>query len=152
MAVAGLDQASKFWLLSAMLKLPAEDRAITVTNFFNIVLAMNRGVSFGLFNDGGARNGLVFSILAAAMISALIVWLYRCETKLLVAGVGFVIGGAIGNVLDRLRLGGVVDFLDFHAGTIHFWAFNLADSAITLGVGLMIVDSLLARLEASNKN
>lgn len=150
--VVALDQASKFWLLRTMLALPPEERGFSVTNFFNIVLALNRGVSFGLFNDGGRSNGLVFSALAAALISALIVWLYRCDTRLLMAGIGLVIGGAVGNVLDRLRLGAVVDFLDFHWGTIHFWAFNLADTAISVGVVLLVLDSLLARREARSKD
>lgn len=150
--VVALDQASKFWVLRIMAALPAEERGVTVTNFFNIVLAMNRGVSFGMFNDGGKGNSLVFSILAAALVSALIVWLYRSDTRLLVGGIGLVIGGAVGNVLDRLRLGAVVDFLDFHAGGIHFWAFNLADTAISVGVVLLVLDSLLARREARNKD
>jgi signal peptidase II len=142
LVVAGLDQASKSWLLATL----PPGNFVIVTDFFNLVRAMNRGISFGLFNNSDDANRFVFSVLAAGLISALIVWLYRCHNTLFAVAIGFVIGGAVGNVLDRLHYGGVVDFLDFHLGDVHFWAFNLADSAITIGVALMIIDSLLGRL------
>src|SRR5260221_12834731 len=95
-------------------------------------------------------QGIVFSLLAAVIVAILLVWLWRAPGTLLPAAIGLVVGGAIGNVIDRLRLGSVVDFLDFHLGGWHWPAFNLADAAICIGVGLMIIDGLLGRRGASN--
>jgi signal peptidase II len=126
-----------------------DGRFIEVTDFFDIVLVWNRGVSFGMFNNDAGLNGLLFSLLAAVIVVALLVWLRRAASPLIVIAIGLVIGGAVGNVIDRLRLGAVVDFLDFHLGSWHWPAFNVADAAICVGVGLMIVDGLLTRREAS---
>ena len=75
-------------------------------------------------------------------------WLSRVTSPFLGVAIGLIIGGAIGNVIDRIRLGAVVDFLDFHLGTLHWPAFNIADSAICIGVGAMLLDGLLLRREA----
>ncbi|HVA12203.1 MAG TPA: signal peptidase II, partial [Stellaceae bacterium] len=120
-----------------------------VTPFFNLVLTGNRGMSFGLFNTNAAMNTAVFTVLAAAIVVALIVWLRRAPSALIRLALGLVIGGAVGNVLDRLFRGAVVDFLDFHLGTWHWFAFNLADAAICLGVAGLLLDGLLARREAA---
>ncbi|HZS82465.1 MAG TPA: signal peptidase II [Stellaceae bacterium] len=145
--VVALDQASKWWIVRAMDGLAA----IRLADFFNLVLVRNRGVSFGMFNNGGAPGGgLVFSVLAAAIVVALLVWLWRSAEGWIVPAIGLVVGGAIGNVIDRLRLGAVVDFLDFHLGAWHWPAFNVADSAICIGVALMLIDGLLRRREAAN--
>ena len=120
----------------------------SVTSFFNIVLIHNRGISFGLFNGGRGLNALLFSLVAAAIVTVLIYWLRRVESSLLAVAIGLTIGGAIGNVIDRLRLGAVVDFLDFHVGLWHWPAFNVADSAICVGVAVMLLDGLLLRREA----
>jgi len=119
-----------------------------VAPFFNIVLTYNRGMSFGLFNGGGGLNALLFSLVAGAIILVLIYWLSRVESPLLAVAIGLIIGGALGNVIDRIRLGAVVDFLDLHAGSWHWPAFNVADSAICIGVTVMLLDGLLLRREA----
>jgi signal peptidase II len=123
-----------------------------LTSFFNLVLVYNRGVSFGLFNAGAgsgtAANALLFSLAAALIVAALIYWLRRVTSPLLAVAIGLIIGGAIGNVIDRIRLGAVVDFLDFHIGAWHWPAFNLADSAICIGVAAMLLDGLLLHREA----
>jgi signal peptidase II len=142
-----LDQLSKLWVVE---RLTASRPFLHITEFFDIVLVRNRGVSFGLFNNDAAINGIVFSLLAAVIVVVLLVWLWRAPGTLLPAAIGLVIGGAIGNVIDRLRLGSVVDFLDFHLGAWHWPAFNLADAAICIGVGLMVIDGLLGRRGASN--
>jgi signal peptidase II len=142
-----LDQLSKAAVLAHFAGRAFGDRE-TVTSFFNLVLTYNRGISFGLFNGGTGANGLVFSLAAAAIVAALIVWLSRASSPFLAVAIGLIIGGAIGNVIDRLRLGAVVDFLDFHVGALHWPAFNLADSAICVGVAAMLVDGLLLRREA----
>jgi signal peptidase II len=138
-----LDQASKIWILGVFAA-PGE-RAVPVTGFFNLALVWNRGMSFGLFNNGATANAMIFSLLAAAIVGALLIWLWRASSALVGGAIGLVIGGAIGNVVDRLRLGAVVDFLDVHVGLWHWPAFNVADSAICVGVGLMLIDGLLGR-------
>ena len=116
-----------------------------IAPFFNLVLTYNRGISFGLFNTPSGINVLLFSLLAATIVTMLIIWLRRVESSLLAVAIGLVIGGAIGNVIDRIRFGAVVDFLDFHIGSWHWPAFNVADSAICVGVAAMLVDGLLLR-------
>jgi signal peptidase II len=150
-AVLVVDQLSKLWIVA---RFPNIGDFARITEFFDLVRVANRGVSFGLFNnsaaDGGGINAIIFSLLAAAIVAALLVWLFRATGYLLPAAIGLVIGGAIGNVADRLRLGSVVDFLDFHLGAWHWPAFNVADAAICIGVGLMLIDGLIGGREASN--
>ncbi len=146
-AVVVLDQLSKAAILAHF-----ADRALgnsePLTPFFNLVLTFNRGMSFGLFNNGAGANATVFSLVAAAIVAGLVYWLYRVESGLLAIAIGLVIGGAVGNVIDRLWRGAVVDFLDFHIGAWHWPAFNIADSAICIGVAAMLFDSLLERRAA----
>jgi len=148
--VALLDQLSKLWVLRYFGETGCANRLVPVTSFFDFVLTCNRGVSFGMFNQPGdpALGFWVFSVLATMVVLALVVWLFRVRSALLAAAIGLVVGGAIGNVVDRLRLGAVVDFLYFHAGAWYWPAFNLADSAICLGVAAMLLDGLLWRRAA----
>ena len=148
--VALLDQLSKLWVLRYFGETGCANRLVPVTSFFDFVLTCNRGVSFGMFNQPGepALGFWVFSVLATMVVLALVVWLFRVRSALLAAAIGLVVGGAIGNVVDRLRLGAVVDFLYFHAGAWYWPAFNLADSAICLGVAAMLLDGLLLRRAA----
>ena len=147
MAVVVLDQLSKA-AVRGYFAGHATGEHENVTSFFNIVLIYNRGMSFGLFNGAGGLNALLFSLVAAAIVTVLIYWLSRVESPLLAVAIGLIIGGAVGNVIDRIRLGAVVDFLDFHAGSWHWPAFNVADSAICVGVAVMLLDGLLLRREA----
>jgi signal peptidase II len=146
-AVVVLDQLSKAAVLGLFAGRALGDREI-VTSFFNLALTYNRGISFGLFNGGAGVNALVFSLAAAAIVAILIYWLAHAASPVLAVAIGLVIGGAIGNVIDRLRLGAVVDFLDFHAGALHWPAFNVADSAICIGVAAMLLDGMVLRREA----
>ena len=146
-AVAVLDQLSKAGILGFFAGQALGEHQ-QVTPFFNILLIYNRGMSFGLFNGGGGLNALLFSLVAAAIVTALIYWLSRIESSLLAIAIGLIIGGAIGNVADRIRFGAVVDFLDFHIRSWHWPAFNVADGAISIGVAVMLVDGLLLRREA----
>jgi len=93
-------------------------------------------------------RGVVLGVLALAIVVVLLYWLARVTGFWLATAIGLIIGGAVGNVIDRILLGGVVDFLDFHAGAWHWPAFNLADSAICIGVAAMLLESLLARRAA----
>jgi signal peptidase II len=145
--VVVLDQLSKTAVLAFFADRAFGDREM-VTPFFNLSLTYNRGISFGLFNGGAGLNALVFSFAAAVIVAVLAFWLSRATTPFLAVAIGLIIGGAVGNVIDRLRLGAVVDFLDFHVGSLHWPAFNLADSAICVGVAALLVDGLLLRREA----
>lgn len=147
-AAAALDQFGKFAVLHYFGETGCRGHRAVVTSFLDLVITCNRGVSFGLFNDNAGMNAVVFSLVAAFVVTILVVWLWRVRSAFLAAAIGLVIGGAIGNVIDRLRLGGVVDFLYFHVGTWYWPAFNLADSAICLGVAAMLIDGLFGRRPA----
>lgn len=125
-----LDQLSKWWVLTDIMNPP---RVIEVTSFFNLVLAWNRGISFGMFSDGADWGGWALTGVAVIITGFLVRWLAKAETTLTQLALGLVIGGAIGNVIDRVRFGAVIDFLDFHAMGFHWPAFNVADSAIVVG-------------------
>lgn len=152
LAVAGvvivLDQATKWWIVEAVMQPP---RMIPVTSFFNLVMYRNPGISFGLFQTDSPLGAWVFVVLALAITGGLLIWLGRTRQRWLAAGIGLLIGGAIGNVVDRVRFGAVTDFLDFHLAGYHWPAFNLADSAITVGVALLFADALFRRRQ-SHKN
>ncbi len=122
---------------------------IEVTPFFNFVMVWNRGVSFGILG-GGALPPWLLAAVAGGVAVGLAIWLARVAERRLAIGIGLLIGGALGNVADRLRFGAVADYLDFHWGPRHWPAFNLADVAITLGVAVLIIDSLLNRSEKPN--
>lgn len=143
LAVAGvvalLDQITKLVILETVMNPP---RVIEVTPFFNLVLVWNRGISFGILDSDVTWIPLVLSLLAIVITGILVVWLRRTERSLAAVAIGLVIGGAVGNVIDRVRFGAVVDFLDFHAFGWHWPAFNVADAAITTGVALILLDSL----------
>lgn len=136
-----LDQLSK-WAMLEVLDLPGG--AIEVTPFFNLVMVWNRGVSFGMFNSAGALAPWFLAGLALAVVVGLVIWLQRAEQVLTALGLGLIIGGALGNVIDRVRFGAVVDFLDVHALGYHWPAFNVADSGICVGAALLLADGLLA--------
>ena len=137
-----IDQLSKWWILVKVMNPP---KIIQVTEYFNLVLTWNRGVSFGLFSDESNWGVWIFSILALIIVTILIFWLRKAETKLISVALGFIIGGALGNVIDRINHTAVVDFLDFYIGKIHWPAFNAADSFITVGAIVLIVDSLFGQ-------
>jgi signal peptidase II len=141
-AVTILDQLAKWGVVSHFANHPQTARQITVTGFFNLVLTMNRGISFGIFNDPDMGE-IILVVVAAVIVVGLLVWLRRVKSYLLTLAIGFIIGGAAGNALDRVVRGAVVDFLDFHVGQWHPFAFNLADAAISVGVALLVLEGLL---------
>lgn len=134
-----LDQVSKWWIVEYVMRPP---HVIEVTPFFNIVLGWNRGISFGMFNEGSDGSQWLLSGLALVIVAVLLVWLWRSESRPLAAAIGLIVGGALGNVIDRMTRGAVVDFLDFYAAGFHWPAFNLADSTIFVGAVVLILDSL----------
>lgn len=136
-----LDQLSKYWILDVA-HLP--DRSpIQVLPFFQFTMVWNTGVSFGMLRADSALGRWLLVAFALAIVAALAVWARRITRPLLAASVGLMLGGALGNnLIDRVRFGAVADFLDFHA--LYFpWVFNVADSAISVGVALLLLDSLL---------
>lgn len=135
-----LDQVTKFWFFRFLVE--GGRGAVEVLPFFNLVTVWNYGVSFGMFNSGSSAAAWIFAVLALAIAAALAVWLLRTDRPLIAAALGLVVGGAVGNVVDRVRFGAVFDFLDFHAFGWHWPAFNVADSAITIGVAALFIDSL----------
>ena len=134
-----LDQLSKWLLLKAI---PSPNHsAIEITPFFNLALVWNHGISFGMF---AARNQPFLLIaLSLGITCILLAWLYKNTSWLVACALGGIIGGAIGNVTDRLRFGAVIDFFDAHIGHYHWPAFNIADSAIFIGVVLLCAGSII---------
>ena len=134
-----LDQISKLWVLEA---LGAARPAIEVAPFLNIVLVWNRGISFGLFDRASDWQPWLLVGLSLVIVAGLLVWLRTARGRWMTLAIALVAGGAIGNAVDRARLGAVVDFIDFHIRGWHFAAFNVADAAITCGVAVILADSL----------
>ena len=134
-----LDQLVKSWVSGAFVF--GESRQ--VTTFFNLVLAHNTGAAFSLFAQAGGWQRAFF-VAVAVVAAAVIVHLLRkhAHQPLFSLALSLVLGGALGNLIDRVRLGYVVDFLDFYYGNHHWPAFNVADMAISCGVMLLVLDSL----------
>ena len=138
--VALMDQFSKKWLLNEVMVPP---HTVPVTSFFNLVLSWNKGVTFGLFNHNRPWMSYVFIAVAIVILSLLLRWLARATSLPLALGLGLVMGGAVGNIIDRLQYGAVIDFLDFYGNGYHWYTFNLADSAIVCGVGLLMIENMV---------
>lgn len=144
-AVYGADRLSK-WLVLEVLELTEQPDPFGPV--FNLVLVRNTGVSFGMLQNDLSIGRWLLVAFALAVVVALLVWLARSRGVLLAVALGMVIGGAAGNVTDRIIWGYVVDFLNFHVGDWHFPVFNVADAAIVCGFGLIVLDGLFARRES----
>ena len=143
LVVLAADQASKWWVLNVIhLRV---DEPIVILPVLNLTLVHNRGVTFGLFNSLGDWSSLVLAAVALAVVAALGVWLRRAESTLVAIALGTIAGGAVSNVIDRLRFGAVIDFVHAHIGGWSWYVFNLADAAIVCGVATLVLDSLLPR-------
>lgn len=151
-----LDQLSKWWVVEKLMRplgvwetpfyTPTK---IEVLPFFDLVMAWNRGVSFGIFNTDGRWNAVALSALSLVISAFLVAWLRKAENRVVALALGGIIGGALGNVVDRVRWGAVADFLDVHVAGYHWPAFNLADSAISVGAVVLVLDALFARHNSS---
>jgi signal peptidase II len=142
-AVLALDQATKLWLLYVF-DIARRD-AVRVTPFFDLVLAWNTGISYGWFQtESAAGQGLLLAIKATAVI-VLAIWMARSQTRIAAVALGLIIGGALGNAIDSLAYGAVVDFAHFHVQLgekdFSWYVFNLADTAIVAGVAALLYDS-----------
>ncbi len=137
----GLDRASKWWLMDLMADAGGR---LEVLPFFNLVMVWNPGVSFGMFQTGSAWAPWLLSGVALIIIAILLRWLIKTENKWEAGALGLVIGGAFGNVIDRLVWGRVADFFDAHVAGWHWPAFNIADAAIVVGAAILVFDGLFA--------
>src|SRR5208337_2418997 len=142
-----VDQIAKIAVLSRSDQLAADSAPLTP--FLDLTLRWNRGISFSLFarDSASAETALLGLTLAATALLAW--WLSRSRSALPAAGLGLIIGGALGNAIDRIVHGAVVDYLDLHVFGRHFFVFNLADAAINMGVVLLMVDLLTIPREPS---
>ncbi len=140
-----LDQASKLWLLYVFDI--GHRGTVKVTPFFDLVLAWNIGISFGWFQNDGQAAQIALMMVKAVAVIALAIWMARSRTVLATVALGLIIGGAIGNAIDRFAYGAVVDFALFHlqigGNTFNWYVFNLADVAIVAGVAALLYDSFL---------
>lgn len=139
-----LDQISKWSILIGLMQ-PLQ--RIPLTPFFNLVSAWNRGVSFGMFSSDESWSRWVLSSLAIVIVAFLVNMLRKTDKKHNVIAIGLIVGGALGNVIDRIVHGAVFDFLDIHIAGYHWPAFNVADSGITIGAVILILDSLFSKQE-----
>lgn len=141
-----LDRLTKWWIESTV---SVWDTLVVIPNFFNIVHTKNKGIAFGIMNDSsGASRTLVLIVISGAVLVFVGYTLWRLHpdaSAMLRTGMALIFGGALGNLWDRVLAGSVTDFLEFYAGSFVWPAFNVADSAICVGAGLMILDLLMSR-------
>lgn len=142
--IIGLDQISKAWILYDLMNPPS---VISVLPFLDIVLTWNKGVGFGFLQAHTLIGTLGLVTLALVIIITLGIWLWRTTDQLLLISLSMIIAGALGNIIDRLRFGAVVDFIYVHVYILgyHFPAFNVADSAITVGVCLLLLENYVRK-------
>ena len=141
LCVVVIDQLTKYVVLNYVL---SEYVAIVLTPFFAVVRAWNTGVSFSMFNNWGINGVYILSGVALIIVTVLLIWLKNEHNKVIQLALGFIIGGALGNVIDRIRLGAVFDFLDFYVGEYHWPAFNMADSFICVGAFIIVIHGIIS--------
>lgn len=140
LGVVVADQLTKSWIVNGLR--PAPGFPVAVWGPLRLTLVENRGVSFGLFQSDAAWAHWALAAFELAVVIALAFWVRRSDKWFTGLAIGLIMGGAIGNLIDRARIGSVIDFVDVQA--LHFpWVFNVADSAITIGIVLLMVESFL---------
>jgi len=140
--VAVLDQASKYWLIHLSGIGEAGGR-IGLGPFADLVYLRNAGISYSMFELKGPGGQWLLTVLALAVSAGIVVWLWRVPNSFVAVALGLVLGGAVGNAIDRPLMGGVVDFVSLHAGGFNWYVFNLADVGIVVGAGLLLYESLI---------
>lgn len=141
------DQLHKWYMLEIVRI--QERPPIEVSSFFNLVMVWNYGVSFGMFSSQGDMGRWILIGVSIVIGMVLVGWLWRCHDRFIATAIGMVIGGAIGNVIDRVRYGAVADFFDVHVSGYHWPAFNIADAGICVGVALLMWDAFFRQPKAS---
>ena len=147
LGVTLLDQLSKWFALGLITDPP---RLLEITPFLNFGLVMNRGVSFGLLGSDNGYAPYLLILLSLVIMGGIIYWLASVESRRLAIAAGFILGGAAGNVIDRVRYGAVVDFIDMHLGGYHWWTYNLADAAISCAAAFILYLSLFSKTDGLN--
>ena len=142
LAVVILDHCSKYYILWFL----QENAYVPFGDYFNIVRAWNTGVSFSMLNDYGNVGAWMLSALAAGIVVMLFYWLKKEDNRAVQLALGLIMGGAVGNIVDRVRFGAVFDFLDFHVVDWHWPAFNVADSCICIGAAIIVWEALRAKI------
>jgi len=142
LAAAATDQATKAWALAALW--PPYSDGIALLPVLNLRLGFNTGVTFGMFRESAADAVWLLVAIKLAIVAWLLLWLRRAASRTEATAIGLIIGGALGNILDRLRIGAVTDFIDAHYGGWHWPTFNMADVAIVCGVTLLLLTSFRA--------
>ncbi len=137
-----IDQISKYFVSSHLLE---GLQYLNVSHYFSFVRAWNTGVSFSMFSGNGAIGSFILSLIALIIVSCLFYWLKKEKSTFLQISIGLIIGGALGNLIDRIRYGAVFDFLDFSVFDYHWPAFNIADSAICIGAAMIIFDNFFIK-------
>jgi signal peptidase II len=150
LAVVLVDQIVKAGVLSYSARPDVDPTPLTP--FLDLALRWNRGISFSLFARDSALGQLALVALTLAVTAVLTLWLFRSRSGLPAVGLGLIIGGALGNAIDRVAHGAVVDYLDLHGFGRHFFVFNVADAAINIGVAVLILDLLLAPRAPKSQN
>jgi signal peptidase II len=173
-AVIFADQASKWFVLESMLRTKVthpdfwtwfmkpeplqyfidqqeEYNTVTLAPWLDFKMVWNRGISFGMFDSDNPKMPVLFMCVSLFVSVGLFVWMAIARGRLLLVALPLVIGGAIGNVCDRIRFGAVADFVDFHVGDWHWPAFNLADASICIGAGLLVIHALLDKSAQKNE-
>ncbi len=147
-AVIVIDQLSKYYILHEFLGVNAY---VALTEWFSVVRAWNTGVSFSMLNNYGNVGAWLLSALAIAIVLMLFHWLRKEDNRVTQMALGMIMGGALGNVIDRVRFGAVFDFLDFSIGEAHWPAFNAADSFICIGAAVIIAQAVVAKFKQKEK-
>ena len=142
LTVVAFDQATKMWALESFFSPP---RIIEVLPWFNLVPVWNTGISFGMLADYSDWMPGIISGLTIIISLVLLAWLFVAVSVSIKLALSLILGGAVGNIIDRIRFGAVIDFVDIHFFDFHWPAFNVADSAITIGVALFLLDGFLRK-------
>lgn len=145
-----LDLASKKFVFDFLDSLNLERPEIVVTSFFSLVQVWNKGISFGMMNNLTYGKYIILAV-NLSIILVLFVWLYKNKITYISVALGLIIGGAFGNIIDRIINHAVADFLDFHIAGYHWPAFNLADSAVFIGVALLLLENFFVKEEKNEK-
>nr|WP_245248317.1 signal peptidase II [Tianweitania sediminis] len=133
-----IDQLSKFAIVELVMQPP---RNIYITSFFNIVLSYNKGISFGIFSNYFENSSTILSFATSLVVGFLFVWMLYAKAHVQTMAIGLIVGGAVGNIFDRMRQGAVTDFIDLHLGSWHWPTFNGADIAIVVGAAWLAFTS-----------
>jgi signal peptidase II len=145
-----VDQANKLWLIFVFGI--ASRQPVELTPFFDVVFAKNPGISYSLFSARTEVQRYLLLAITLVATACIAFWLWRARSRLVAFALGLIVGGALGNAYDRVAYGFVADFYHFHVGSFSWYIFNLADAAIVIGVGLLLVDSLFFGEKVTRKN